>query len=139
MRASAAPNAAKAPVSEDSEVVPGPRRRTFSAEFKRLVLAEVDACSEVGAVGEILRKHGLYSSHLSEWRRQRDEGLAPKKRGRKSSGQRDLVEEIAQLRREKARLEQRLAQAEVIIDVQKKVSSLLGIPLKTPGSEGSEE
>jgi transposase-like protein len=90
-------------------------------------------------VGELLRKHGLYSSHLSEWRRQRDEGLRPKKRGRKGNSQRELVEENAQLRREKARLEQRLAQAEVIIDVQKKLSVLLGIPLKSPDSDGSDE
>ena len=123
----------------DPEVVPGPLRRTFTAEFKRQVLAEADACVELGAVGELLRKHGLYSAHLSEWRRQRDEGLRPKKRGRKGNPQRELVEENAQLRREKARLEQRLAQAEIIIDVQKKLSVLLGIPLKTPGSDGSDE
>jgi len=131
--------ATKAPGRVDPEVVPGPRRRAFTAEFKREVLAAADACTEVGAVGELLRRHGLYSSHLSEWRRQRDEGLRPKRRGRKANGQRALVEENAQLRREKARLEHRLAQAEVIIDVQKKLSVLLGIPLKSPDSDGSDE
>ena len=127
------------PPAPDPEVTSGPRRRAFTAEFKRQLLAAAEACTEPGAVGELLRKHGLYSSHLSEWRRQRDEGLRPKKRGRKSNGQRALVEENAQLRREKARLEERLAQAEVIIDVQKKLSVLLGIPLKTPSSDGSDE
>lgn len=131
--------ATKAPGRVDPEVMPGPRRRAFTAEFKRQVLAAAEACTEAGAVGELLRKHGLYSSHLSEWRRQRDEGLRPKKRGRKANGQRALVEEVAQLRRDKARLEHRLAQAEVIIDVQKKLSVLLGIPLKTPDSDGSDE
>ena len=129
--------ATKAPVRVDPEVVPGPRRRAFTAEFKQHVLAAADACTEAGAVGELLRKHGLYSSHLSEWRRQRDEGLRPKKRGRKANAQRALVDEIAQLKREKAGLAQRLAHAEVIIDVQKKLSLLLGIPLKTPDSDGS--
>lgn len=90
-------------------------------------------------MGELLRKHGLYSSHLFEWRRQRDEGLRPKKRGRKGNAQRSLLEENAQLKRANVRLEHRLAQAEVIIDVQKKLSVLLGIPLKTPDSDGSDE
>ena len=132
--------AAKAPArAVDPEVVPGPLRRTFTAEFKRQVLVEADACSELGAVGELLRRHGLYSSHLTEWRRQRDEGLRPKKRGRKGNPDRALVEENARLRRENVRLEHRLTQAEVIIDVQKKLSLLLGIPLKTPDSDGSDE
>lgn len=131
--------ATKAPVRVDPEVVPGPRRRLFTAEFKRQVLAEADACTEHGAVGELLRKHGLYSSHLTAWRRQRDDGLRPKKRGRKGNAQRALVEENAQLKREKARLEQRLAHAEIIIDVQKKLSVLLGIPLKTPDRDESDE
>jgi len=130
---------APAPSAPDPEVVAAPRRRTFSAEFKRQILAAADACTELGEVGALLRQHGLYSSHLTEWRRQRDEGLRPKKRGRKANGQRALAEENAKLRREKARLEERLAQAEVIIDVQKKLSVLLGIPLKTPGSDGSDE
>jgi transposase-like protein len=131
--------ATKAPGRPDPEVVPGPRRRAFTAEFKRQVLAAADACTEPGAVGELLRKHGLYSSHLSDWRRQRDDGLRPKKRGRKGNAQRALVEENTQLRREKARLEQQLVQAKVIIDVQKKLSVLLGIPMKTPDSDGSDE
>lgn len=127
----------KVPVRADVEVVPGPRRRTFTAEFKQRILAEVEACARGGGgeVGALLRKHGLYSSHLSEWRRQRDEGLTPKKRGRKASEQRGLVEENAKLKREMARLELRLEQAEVIISFQKKVSEVLGIPLRRSPSD----
>ena len=131
--------ATKAPGRVDPEVVPGPRRRAFTSEFKRQLLAAADACAAPGAVGELLRKHGLYSSHLSEWRRQRDEGLRPKKRGRKANGQRALVEEVAKLRRKKAQLEQQLVHAKVIIDVQKKLSVLLGIPMNTPDLDESDE
>jgi len=136
--APAAPTKAATPV--DTEVVPGPRRRAFTSEFKRQVLAEADACTAVGEVGALLRKHGLYSSHLTEWRRQRDEGLRPKKRGRKVNEQRALSEEVAKLKREKARLEERLRQAEIIIGVQKKLSLLLGIPLPpVPTTTTSED
>lgn len=90
----------------------------------------------------MLRREGLYTSHLSAWRRQRErgelEGLSPKKRGRKGGPDKRLVEENRRLAREVARLEKRLAQAETIIDVQKKVSTLLGIPLKTPEDDGSD-
>jgi transposase len=80
----------------------------------------------------LLRREGLYSSHLTAWRRQREQGelnaLAPKKRGRKSTAN-PLTEECQRLRKENARLSRRLEQAELIIDVQKKVSALLGISL----------
>ena len=135
--APAVPTKAVTPV--DTEVVPGPRRRSFTAEFKRQVLAEADACAEVGEVGALLRKHGLYSSHLTEWRRQRDDGLRPKKRGRKVNEQRALSDEVAKLKREKARLEERLRQAEIIIDVQKKLSMVLGITLPPLPSGTSED
>lgn len=140
MTAAAAPAApTKAAVPVDPEVVPGPRRRTFTAEFKRQVLTEADTSADVGA---LLRKHGLYSSHLSEWRRQRNEGLEPKQRGRKANEQRALVDENAKLRREKAELQERLRIAEVIIGVQKKLSQILGItlpPLPTlPPTEDDE-
>jgi len=83
-----------------------------------------------------LRREGLYSSHLSSWRKERDRGLIPKKRGPKS--RRDpVVDEIKRLRCENERLQRRLQQAETIIDVQKKVSALLGIPLKSQESDGS--
>lgn len=128
----------KAP-TPDSEVVPKVLRRTFTAEFKRQVLAEVEACTESGEVGAILRRHGLYSSQLTDWRKLRDAGLAPKKRGRKVNAQRELEAKVARLEREKAQLEQRLGHAEIIIDVQKKLSLLLGIPLKMPRGNGSDE
>jgi transposase len=125
--------AAKAPPPSvppvDSEV-PLPRRRSFTAEFKRKVLAEVDACTEPGGIGALLRRHGLYSSHLSEWRRQRDagelSGLAPKKRGRKAVAKNPLVAEVARLEREVKRLTARAERAEGLVAVQKKLAELLG-------------
>ncbi len=95
-----------------------------------------------GELGALLRREGLYSSHLSTWRNQRDlgmlEGLAPKKRGRKPKRKDPLVEENQRLRRENARLAARLKQAETIIEVQKKLSTMLGIPLETPETSGSD-
>jgi len=108
-------------------------------EYKLRILAEADACSEPGMLGELLRREGLYSSHLSTWRRQRDEGalagLTPKRRGRKAKPKNPLADENEQLRRENQRLKEQLRQAELIIDVQKKVSEMLNIPLKTPDGE----
>jgi transposase len=110
------------------EVVPKAKRRNFSAEYKLRILAEADACSERGDVGALLRREGLYSSHLDKWRLQRQRGvlqaLAPQKRGPKVDPQ---AVEIAKLRRENERLQARLQQAETIIEVQKKLSLLLGL------------
>ena len=119
----------------DVEVSEKPERRKFTAEYKLKIVRAADDCETgSGELGELLRREGLYSSHLVTWRRQRDEGslaaLEPKKRGRKSTKRRDAVAvENEQLKRENARLQHRLQQAEVIIDVQKKVSQLLGISL----------
>lgn len=117
-------------------------RRRFEAAYKLRILAEVERLTDPGAVGALLRREGLYSSHLTAWRRQRDEGslagLSPKRRGRKAKRQDPVAKELDKLRRENQRLAERLRQAETIIDVQKKVSELLGIPLKTPHDEGSE-
>jgi len=125
----------------DPEVVERPVRRTFTAEFKRRVVEEAAACREPGEVGALLRRHGLYSSHLVTWRRQWKAGalagLAPRKRGRKAPATNPLAAQVAKLEREKARVEQRLKQAETIIEFQKKVSELLGIPLRHPDSDGS--
>jgi transposase-like protein len=111
-------------------------RRQFTAGYKKRVLAEADAAVESGAIGALLRREGLYSSHLTHWRQQRDRGLDPRQRGPKSK--RDpLFEEVRKLKIENGHLTQRLARAELIIDVQKKVSSLLGIPLATVDSDGS--
>ena len=121
------------------EVDARPKRRHFSAKEKLEILKEVDACTEAGAIGAILRREGMYSSYLTEWRRQRDAGALSalsKKRGRKATRS-PLADENDRLRREVSRLSQRLEQAETIIEVQKKVSEILGIPLKRPVLDGS--
>jgi transposase len=114
------------------EVPANPKRRQFTAEYKRLILDPAEACRDEGAIGALLRREGLYSSHLTTWRRQREQGerqaLSPKKRGRKSTAN-PLAEENQRLRADNARLSRRLEQAELIIDVPKKVSGLLGISL----------
>ena len=106
------------------EVLEKPVRRRFTVEYKTRILAEADACTETGQLGELLRREGLYSSHLSCWRRQRDEGalagLTPKRRGRKAKPKNPLADEVAQLQRENDRLNEQLRQAKLIIDVQKK-------------------
>jgi len=120
-------------VVADPEVPEKARRRQFSAEYKMRVLREADACSEPGEIGALLRREGLYSSHLVVWRRQRTEGtlegLRPRKRGRKPEPRNPLTKKVAELERKNRRLELRLKQAEKIIDVQKKVSEILGIQL----------
>jgi transposase len=125
----------------DPQVTAKAKRRRFTAEYKRRILREADALAETGGIGEMLRREGLYTSHLSSWRRERErgelEGLAAKKRGRKARPDKDLVEENQRMAREIARLEKRLAQAETIIEVQKKVATLLGIPLKSRADDES--
>jgi transposase len=120
----------------DPEVVPKAKRRRFSAEYKRRILEEADSCTEPGQIGALLRREGLYSSHLTTWRRQRDRGLiqalSPKKRGRKRKD--ELEREVARLQRENARLQASLEQAEMIIEVQKKLSRLLGLATEENGS-----
>jgi len=110
------------------EVTPKAERRRFTPEYKLQILAEADACTKPGEIGALLRREGLYSSHLDKWRKLRRTGslqaLAPQKRGPKVDPQ---AAEIARLRRENERLQQRLQQAEMIIDVQKKLSVLLGL------------
>jgi transposase-like protein len=129
-------NTSKVP---DPEVVPQAKRRRFSAEYKLRILEEVDACHESGQIGSLLRREGLYSSHLTTWRRQRElgqlEALSPRKRGRKPSVDEALVNELAELKRENERLENRLQQAETIIEVQKKLSGLLGLTLNENRSD----
>ena len=123
-------------VPPNPEVVATPTRRRFTAEDKLRILKLADACTAVGSLGALLRAEGLYSSHLTTWRRQRTEGvlsaLTPQKRGRKESVRHPLQAENETLRKENTRLSTRLKQAELIIDVQKKVSQILGIPLQTP-------
>jgi len=120
----------------DPEVVPKAKKRQYTAEYKRRVLQEYEACTEPGARGALLRREGLYSSNITNWRRQRERGelagLAAQKRGPKVEPQ---AVENARLRRENERLKKRLEQAELIIDVQKKVSQLLGIEINENGTE----
>jgi transposase len=120
----------------DPEVSERPLRRRFSAEYKLQILRQADACTEPGQLGELLRREGLYASHLSTWRTGRERGtlaaLTPKKRGRKPRDNDPLIEENRRLERVNTRLVERLRQAEVIIDVQKKVAEMLGIPLPSP-------
>jgi transposase-like protein len=118
----------------DPEVVVQANRRRFTAEYKLRILAEVDQRQEPGAIGGLLRREGLYSSHLTSWRRQRAadqlQGLRPKKRGRKPDPQ---AAELARLQRENERLKARLEQAETIIEVQKKLCRLLDLPIAEMG------
>lgn len=125
----------------DPEVTARATRRRFTAAYKLQILRTADACAGAGEVGTVLRRAGLYSSHLTTWRRQRDAGslaaLAPKKRGRPAAPSSPLARRIAELERDNAALTHRLHQAETIIDVQKKLCTLLGIPLPPSASDGS--
>jgi transposase len=127
------PTIVAAPASASSELSDRPRRRTFTAKDKLRILADIDRAAETRGIGAILRREGLYSSTLSEWRRQRDAGafsaLVPGKRGPRTAEPNLLSVEVAALQRNNARLTQRLARAEAVIDIQKKVAALLGIPL----------
>ena len=125
----------------DPEVPEKPVRRRFDAAYKQRIVEEADGCSQPGELGQLLRREGLYSSQLSTWRRQRDEGvlagLTPKQRGRKAKRKDAAALENERLRRENERLCQRLKQAETIIEVQKKVSEMLGIAL--PSENGQSD
>ena len=119
----------------DPQVVPTAERRRFSVEYKLRILAEADRCTEYGQIGALLRREGLYSSHLTTWRRQRDQGTLGQKRGRKPDPQ---AAEIKRLERENELLRTRLERAEHIIDVQKKLAQLLGTsPVETSSNENS--
>lgn len=124
--------AASAP-RPDPEVVAKAKRRTFTAEYKQRILQEADrAATTPGGVGALLRREGLYSSHLVTWRRERQAGifeaLQPRKRGPRSQYN-PLAEENQKLRRQVGQLTEKLRKAEIIIDVQKKVAALLGHPI----------
>ena len=117
----------------DSEVVPRARRRQFSNADKRRILAEADRCTRPGEVGALMRREGVYSSSLSNWRRQREAAdlaaLAPQKRGPKIPAGRAEALHIAQLTRERDDLKSRLDKALLVIEVQKKLAALLGNPI----------
>ena len=121
------------PPRPDPEVIPDAKRRRFTAEYKSRILAELDSVAgQPGAIGALLRREGLYSSHLSKWRRERQAGilnaLTPHRRGPKSK-RNPQEEEMQKLRRENQRLTEELRKAAIVIDVQKKVGTLLGWPL----------
>lgn len=118
---------------EDTEVTAKPKRRRFSAQDKLRVLRLADACTKPGEVGALVRREGLYSSHLTEWRRARAAGeldaLTPKKRGRKALANNPLEKRVLELERALAKSELRTKRAEALVELQKKVSELLGIQL----------
>ena len=117
----------------DPEVLEKPVRRQFTAAYKLEMVEAADRCSELGQIGALLRREGLYSSQLSTWRNQRQQGqlqaLSDNKRGRKATIPHPVQKELEQLRRENQRLRHTLQQAELIIDIQKKASQLMGISL----------
>jgi transposase-like protein len=123
----------------ETEVPEKARRRRFSAEYKRRILAEAARSTERGALGALLRREGLYSSHLSKWKEQAAagefDGLRPKKRDRKASPVATETKQIAALQRQNAALLKRAERAEALVEVQKKVSQLLGIALPTPDED----
>lgn len=126
------PTIVPGPVAASPELTDRPRRRTFTAQDKLRILADIDRAAGTGGIGAILRREGLYSSALSDWRRQRDAGtlgaLTPSKRGPKPPPSNPLATELASARRDNTRLQQRLERAEAIIELQKKVAELLGLP-----------
>lgn len=115
----------------DPEVPAKVQRRQFTAEYRRRILREADACKKHGALGALLRREGLYSSHLVNWRRQREQGELVTGRARKRGPVAKPVDpRVKQLEVENRRLQRKLARAETIITLQKKVAEILGIPLK---------
>jgi transposase-like protein len=125
----------------DPEVVATARRRQFSSSDKRRILEAADRCTQPGDIGALLRKEGIYSSHLTTWRRQRASAeraaLGPQKRGRKADPAQAEDRRVARLTGENDRLRRQLAQAHAIIDVQKKLCALLGLPADETPSECS--
>ena len=117
---------------EDVQVAAKPRRRTYTAEYKRRVLREAHACTTPGAIGALLRRGGLYSSHLVVWRRARGRGelaaLTPKKRGRKPTPADPRDRKISELERQLAQMTGRAERAETLVDAQKNLAALLGRP-----------
>lgn len=133
------PGVVPAPAAVSPELSARPKRRTFTAAEKLRILAETDRAADTGGIAAILRREGLYSSALTDWRRQRDAGafeaLKPLKRGPKAAPANPLEAELAKARQDIARLQRRVERAEAVIDVQKKFSVLLGIALPPPDSD----
>jgi hypothetical protein len=121
----------------DVEVVAKATRRRFTAAYKRKLLRAADACTQPGAIGVLLRREGLYSSHLTIWRAQRERGeflgLAPKRRGPAPKPKNPLMAKVAALEREVTRYKARTERAEALVALQKKVAELLGSALPQTG------
>jgi transposase-like protein len=121
----------------DPEVAEKKPRRRFTAAYKLRILREYEACKQPGEIGVLLRREALYHSNISTWQRQRDQGslhgLSPRKRGRKPKEVNPMAQKVARLERENRRLANKLKQAETIIEVQKKISEVLGIPQSNNG------
>ena len=132
-RSDEAPRAGRARPTPDPEVVAKPKRRQFTAQYRLRILEEAERCTQPGEIGRLLRREGLYSSHLSVWRKARRNGslkaLTPKKRGAKPAEPNPLSGKVRQLEAKVARLEKELATAHTILDVQGKVAGLLGLNL----------
>ena len=126
-------------ISKEVEVVAKATRRRFSAEYKLKVLREADGCRKPGEIGALLRREGLYSSHLVTWRRQREKGelsaLSPRKRGPAPREKNPLAAKVAALEKETVRLKARAERAEALVDLQKKISEILGIELNRNGEK----
>jgi transposase-like protein len=124
-------------VMPNTEVVAKAKRKRFIAAEKLRILREVEACRGSGEIGALLRREGIYFSYLTTWRKQRElgelDGLSPHKRGPKPNPE---AIELAKLRREHERLQERMRRAELIIDVQKKVARMLGETIETPELDG---
>jgi len=122
----------------ETEVSSKAKRRFFTAEYKRKVLQEADACTKQGEIAALLRREGLYSSHLTAWRKLREagelSGLAAKKRGPKARPADERDREIAQLKRELAKQTARAEKAELIAEIQKKLGELVGLKMPDPSS-----
>jgi transposase-like protein len=127
--------------SPDPEVPAKRRRRNLTAAYKLKILQKIDECNESGQVGALLRREGLYSSNITRWRKQRDQGLltamSPKKRGRKKV-KNPMTNEVAKLQKENEKLRKKLWQAEKIIEVQKKISEILSIEQNLDQNEESD-
>jgi len=126
-------------ISKEVEVLEKAMRRQYTAEYKRKVLAEADTCREPGQLGALLRREGLYFSNLKTWREQRRKGelagLAQKRRGPAPKENNPLAKKVAVLEREVARHKARAERAEALVELQKKVSEILGIELKRNGEK----
>ena len=124
----------------DPEVEAKPKRRRFTADYKARILREAEGCNKAGEIGALLRREGLYASHLITWRRQREkEGMAglSRKRGRKADPDKDLAKKNAQLEAANRRLTEKLRKAEIIIEFQKKMAELWATPSR-PGDEEND-